>query len=46
MDTVNMRIGGATLGGELTIPESAIGLVFFAHGNGSRLKQTQTTFPL
>jgi pimeloyl-ACP methyl ester carboxylesterase len=33
--TIQIRIGGQSLTGELTIPPAAIGLVLFAHGSGS-----------
>jgi pimeloyl-ACP methyl ester carboxylesterase len=32
---VELRLDGATLGGELALPENAVGLVMFAHGSGS-----------
>jgi putative phosphoribosyl transferase len=32
---VDVRIGGVHLSGRLSIPESAVGLVVFAHGSGS-----------
>ncbi|WP_418960650.1 phosphoribosyltransferase family protein [Streptomyces tritici] len=32
---VRLPVGGAEVGGELTLPEGATGLVLFAHGSGS-----------
>ena len=32
---IRVTVGGATLGGNLLIPEQARGLVAFAHGSGS-----------
>ena len=33
--TVNIKINSVVIEGELTVPESAFGLVLFAHGSGS-----------
>jgi predicted alpha/beta-hydrolase family hydrolase len=41
---LQIRIEGAVLRGDLTIPESALGLVIFAHGSGSGRKSSRNRF--
>lgn len=43
-DDVDIRVGGATLTGHLTVPTGARGLVIFAHGSGSSRHSPRNRF--
>src|SRR5437879_561716 len=41
---VQVAVGGATLQGDLGVPDGAFGMVLFAHGSGSSRKSSRNRF--